>query len=289
MLENDLRGFVAMIAAYSTYEYLIKRVLRDPLGRKYKSRRRHKAAAEGVVLLVTLLIGTIAFFDPVLIAVYVIVCITYSTMIVFEEHLNEKRRKRYSLEIFILRQIITVSQLYALWRIQLPIESWRVYAEIELWILGGTGPILTWLLGNSTKMLLIFIAYLFVIDGGTAIVKGILAKFPGLSDRALASLKEGEKKPVTGNKVKRNPEVSGAEGGENAGEWIGILERILALTFVLAGSYTAVAFAVTAKSIARFKELENKDFAEYYLLGTTGSLVVAILAGLLADKLSDLF
>ena len=33
--------------------------------------------------------------------------------------------------------------------------------------------------------------------------------------------------------------------------------------------------------IARFRELENKSFAEYYLLGTVGSIAVAILAGMI--------
>ena len=38
---------------------------------------------------------------------------------------------------------------------------------------------------------------------------------------------------------------------------------------------------LTAKSIARYKELENRDFAEYYLVGTLLSALLAILGGLL--------
>jgi hypothetical protein len=67
---------------------------------------------------------------------------------------------------------------------------------------------------------------------------------------------------------------------ERAGELIGIIERLLIVAFVIVHSYEAVAFVVAAKSIARFRLLDDKDFAEYYLLGTTLSVVVAVAIGL---------
>jgi hypothetical protein len=79
--------------------------------------------------------------------------------------------------------------------------------------------------------------------------------------------------------------ITPGDDNENIGEWIGILERVITLTFVLTGSYTAVAFALTAKSIARFKELEDKNFAEYYLLGTSSSVATALLVGALVQVL----
>ena len=39
-----------------------------------------------------------------------------------------------------------------------------------------------------------------------------------------------------------------------AGRYIGMLERALILTLTLAGAFTAIAFVLTAKSIARYKE-----------------------------------
>lgn len=66
---------------------------------------------------------------------------------------------------------------------------------------------------------------------------------------------------------------------------VGIVERLLILTFVLAGSYEAVAFAIAAKSIARFKELDNKNFAEYYLIGTSVSVAVAVGVGVLLKSI----
>jgi hypothetical protein len=66
------------------------------------------------------------------------------------------------------------------------------------------------------------------------------------------------------------------------GATIGVLERLLIVTFVLSGSSAAVGFVVAAKTLARFKQLDDRDFAEYYLLGTLASVAVAVGSGLLA-------
>jgi len=73
------------------------------------------------------------------------------------------------------------------------------------------------------------------------------------------------------------------------GKYIGILERFIILTLFLYGSLSSIAFVLTAKSIARFKELDNREFAEYYLLGTFTSSSIAILFGILLVKLTQLF
>ncbi len=61
------------------------------------------------------------------------------------------------------------------------------------------------------------------------------------------------------------------------GSWIGILEREIILILGLLGQYGAIGFVLTAKSLARFKQLENKSFAEKYLVGTLLSALIAIL------------
>jgi hypothetical protein len=64
------------------------------------------------------------------------------------------------------------------------------------------------------------------------------------------------------------------------GATIGILERLLIVVFVLTGSEAAIGFVVAAKTLARFRLLDDRDFAEYYLLGTLGSVTVAIVTAL---------
>jgi hypothetical protein len=66
------------------------------------------------------------------------------------------------------------------------------------------------------------------------------------------------------------------------GATIGIIERLLIATFVLTGSQAAIGFVVAAKTLARFKQLDDRDFAEYYLLGTLASVAVALFSALLA-------
>jgi hypothetical protein len=69
---------------------------------------------------------------------------------------------------------------------------------------------------------------------------------------------------------------------ERVGEAIGVLERLLIVTFVLTANQAAVGFVVAAKTLARFKQLDDRRFAEYYLLGTLASVSVALASGLLA-------
>jgi hypothetical protein len=67
------------------------------------------------------------------------------------------------------------------------------------------------------------------------------------------------------------------------GATIGILERLLIVTFVLTNATAAIGFVVGAKTLARFKQLDDRDFAEYYLLGTLASVAVALGSALAAD------
>lgn len=64
------------------------------------------------------------------------------------------------------------------------------------------------------------------------------------------------------------------------GATIGILERILTVTFVMTGTDVAIGFVVAAKTLARFRLLDDRAFAEYYLLGTLASVSVAILTAI---------
>lgn len=71
------------------------------------------------------------------------------------------------------------------------------------------------------------------------------------------------------------------EGLRDAGKRIGQLERFLVTTLTILDQYSAIAFVFAAKSIARFKKIEETPtFAEYYLAGTLASVSLGILAGL---------
>ena len=65
------------------------------------------------------------------------------------------------------------------------------------------------------------------------------------------------------------------------GATIGALERLLIVVFVLTRTEAAIGFVVAAKTLARFKQLDDRGFAEYYLLGTLASVAVAVFRGLI--------
>ena len=71
----------------------------------------------------------------------------------------------------------------------------------------------------------------------------------------------------------------------NAGRIIGILERFLMFFFVAIGQFAAVGFVIAAKGIVRYKELEDRNFAEYVLIGTLLSSLLAIITGFAAARL----
>ena len=71
----------------------------------------------------------------------------------------------------------------------------------------------------------------------------------------------------------------------NAGRVIGILERVLIYYFVLNAQFTAIGIILAAKSFTRFKELENREFAEYVLIGTLLSTLLAMVTAIMAKLL----
>lgn len=66
------------------------------------------------------------------------------------------------------------------------------------------------------------------------------------------------------------------ENDLGVGYLIGTLERWIVLLLGLAGLWEAVAIVVAVKSIARFEDLKQRAFAEYFLVGTLTSILVAI-------------
>jgi len=79
------------------------------------------------------------------------------------------------------------------------------------------------------------------------------------------------------------PMQSNAQSLPNAGQWIGYIERILILTFVLIGSIEGVGFLLAAKSVFRFGELNKAEeirTTEYVLIGTLASFAIATLTGI---------
>lgn len=132
--------------------------------------------------------------------------------------------------------------------------AWYFYLTPEINIIDQLN-----FLFNDTGFLVITAAYLFII-------------WP--SGFLIAKMTAGWQKSIDSGK-----------GLHNAGRWIGMIERILILTFVLINQFTGIGFLIAAKSILRFGDIknpENRKDAEYILLGTMISFIIAIVTGLIA-------
>jgi hypothetical protein len=89
---------------------------------------------------------------------------------------------------------------------------------------------------------------------------------------------------------------------KQAGKWIGILERVLTITFIYISQFSAIGFLVAAKSILRvidkpdkpsgeptlIKPFSSRKRTEYVLIGTFLSFTIAILTGLIINWLLSL-
>lgn len=69
------------------------------------------------------------------------------------------------------------------------------------------------------------------------------------------------------------------------GRIIGKLERIIIAALILNNQIGAIGFVLTAKSIARYKQLEDKNFAEKYLVGTLTSTLIAFIVTIILKQL----
>jgi|ERR1700730_17011115 len=114
------------------------------------------------------------------------------------------------------------------------------------------------------RILVVAVTYAAVVFGGGYLIR-LLTK--GLMDRA----------------EKETPAKE--EQLQNAGLYIGWLERFLVLTALLLHAPATVGLILTAKSIARYPEFKSYSFAEYFLIGTLLSISMALLAGVLLSKL----
>ncbi len=118
----------------------------------------------------------------------------------------------------------------------------------------------SWHWGPWDRIALLAAAYWYACAGGAALVRLVLGLVP-----------VAERPPAGGIAV---PTAELARG-----RLIGVLERAVVLTLVLLGQFGALGLVLAAKSVARFKSLDDRDFAEYFLIGTLASVLVSLLVG----------
>jgi len=105
------------------------------------------------------------------------------------------------------------------------------------------------------------IGFIWMVWGGTVFVRSVLAPFS----------------------VNRSGGISGEE--LQRGKVIGNLERLLIYLLIQLDMLGLITLTVGLKAVARFKKLEERDFAEYFLIGTLSSLLFAVSVAVLIKYL----
>lgn len=109
---------------------------------------------------------------------------------------------------------------------------------------------------------IVLTGFVFTIKEGTIIIRLVLAKMSAVP------------------KTKEEPSHQDKKEYDR-GKLIGILERSLIYFLIIFNQVGAIAIIIALKSLARFKELDDKNFAEYFLIGSLLSICVATLPAVL--------
>ncbi len=78
---------------------------------------------------------------------------------------------------------------------------------------------------------------------------------------------------------------------QNAGSYIGMMERLFILSFVLFGRWEGIGFLIAAKSIFRFADIKghpDRKLTEYFLIGSLLSIGLAMITGLAMNILLEI-
>jgi hypothetical protein len=134
------------------------------------------------------------------------------------------------------------------------------------------------------RILLVVSGFVFAVLAGSVVVEQVLKRIKGLPGSAeeLATPAQDDG-GAGGDRVEGESEESDAGssgvGAPAGGKVIGMLERAFAYAGVLVGHPETAALVVAVKSVARYPEFKGKQgrrFAEYFLIGTLLSLLVAL-------------
>lgn len=74
----------------------------------------------------------------------------------------------------------------------------------------------------------------------------------------------------------KRPDTGSEAGAARAGRVIGTLERLVLAVGIIGQSWEVLAAVIALKTVARFSEMDQKDFAEYFLVGSLFSLLWAV-------------
>lgn len=118
----------------------------------------------------------------------------------------------------------------------------------------------------TISLLIIFIIFiLLLVYPSNMLIKKVLEK---------KFLKKDKKCCIPCSSEKENHD-------DKTGRTIGTFERLLYFIGIYFNNWTLITIVVAIKSIARYSKLDNKEFAEKFLIGTLISLLISLVIGYL--------
>jgi hypothetical protein len=173
------------------------------------------------------------------------------------KHFNRHNRDQRNLLFFVVDQVLHVLVIAFIW-------LWMIDGWDKMRLFGDAG---SWY-----RPLLRFLAYVLAIGPVSYLIRF-------LTDKWATDLEKSE------------------VGLKDAGMWIGYLERIIIVTLVFIGQFTAIGFLVAAKSILRLIDkpeapkvntgasvpFHSRNHTEYVLIGTFLSFTFALFIALATE------
>ncbi|WP_022963743.1 hypothetical protein [Halopseudomonas pelagia] len=218
----------------------------SPVSADISQRRRHnwlaaKALAYGLAVGVVLLAANSGVGWSMIAALLVV------TSQLLMETLKQLKARTFAIDL-VLTHLLPLALLLAIWCSHT--HNWR---ELGVLVSALFEP----------KILILLIAYLFVLHPTSALIAQLLRPWLNHTD------------------------LSNEASLKNAGKLIGFLERFLILTFVLLGQWSAIGFLLAAKSIMRFNDTHTarRPVSEYVLLGTLLSFTFSLVTGITVSRL----
>lgn len=79
-----------------------------------------------------------------------------------------------------------------------------------------------------------------------------------------------------------------SEPPNRTGKYIGMIERLIIVILMTSKAISAIGFLIALKALTRFKQFEDKNFAEYYLIGNLLSVLFGFISSFFAMRILTL-
>lgn len=227
---------------------------------------RYEKHLKSIRLYQHVLIHAVFVFTILFCAGYSLTIVCYGSAFVLVTHLLIDVVKSYlprTSTYFFLDQVIHLMMLIILWAC-INSDNDKVIAHLFQKV--------------DYKFVGVIIAYSLVLKPTSIIISMLLEQW---SEIAKSNSNSGQEE--------RRDSITTAEGEDiksliSAGKIIGMVERVLILTFVLLNQFSGVGFLLAAKSVFRFGDLKEKNdhkMTEYVMLGTLLSVTITLFIGLI--------